>query len=164
MEKETVFYKQEIPDRYERQCGTAIRTMEKEKEALTLDNATIKAREAAIVQRLEAHEKRYRDRNQAEIVDREAQYNFYVKSYNYEMVTWDDSQQRTKEKIEPIVSDLYAAIKDETVKRKESDSLSVSTIRTAMEKVRLEAIRNFGEEDSKQDNDEEENNDEDIDE
>jgi len=70
---ETQAYAVEVPATNERMCGAHIREMEGHREALLLDDTTIRAREARLVARLETHEAGYGVRCKVEAEDRERQ-------------------------------------------------------------------------------------------
>lgn len=77
--QEREFYSSDVPRTNESMCGALIRTMDGHREALNLDQTTIKAREAKIGRRLDEHCVEYDVRCANEAEDREAQLARFIK-------------------------------------------------------------------------------------
>ncbi len=154
--REESFYTVELPAKNERQCGEAIRTMKAEREALDLDKQTIRGREAKIVARLDAHIARYKQRAADETDDRVAQHAAYEALNAASLHTWDSSAARVHAEMPPVLARLGEQQREEAAARRAADLRSVGAIQTAMERLRKEAIKNFGEEEEDDEEDDEE--------
>lgn len=152
---ETTFHTVDVPAKNERQCGAAIRTMEQEKEALALDNATIAAREAKINARLDAHLVTFARRTDAEIEDRQRQHRVYEGMHASGIERWDKSAADEAASMPVQLASLRSSLAAEEAERRAGDALAVTSITDAMTKIKAEAIKNFGveEEDDEEEKD-----------
>lgn len=142
--REQAFYKEEIPDTNARQCGKHIRMMQQEKEALELDNTTIAAREARIASRLDKHIAEDGQRGAVETQDRIRQFALLDKLTAEGMTAMEASAALAGQRTGPALEELHRGIAAETVARGAGDAGFVGAMRTAMERLRTEAIANFG--------------------
>lgn len=90
---ETRFYAEEVPAKNEAMCGEHVRAMTNHREALSLDNMTIAAREAKVVDRFEAHVAAFDERSRVEREDREAQYAGLTAAFTASVRGWAVAQE-----------------------------------------------------------------------
>jgi hypothetical protein len=145
--EEEHYYDVHIPETIEKLSGEHVREMEAKKESLVLDDTTIKAREARIVERLETHIKDYDQRCQVEAQDRETQHNRLTKMIHDQMTRLNEDIAKMEPRLTSQAAALRTSMVAEEESRKGSDAANLQMIAVSMERLQREALATFGTED-----------------
>jgi cell division septum initiation protein DivIVA len=120
---------------------------------MELDNSTIRAREKKIWERLEAHVANYLRRAAAEVEDRKRQASVYEAQFAADVPAMQASHARFEALVTPELKAVAASTRAEAQARQAADSAFVSSMQTAMARLRRDAIENFGGGDDDEDED-----------
>lgn len=144
---EGAFYNVRVPETIEALSGAHVREMESRREALALDDTTIRAREARIVERLDKHIEECEARGRVEAEDRAAQHARLEKSIREQMKKLEEDSERMQPRIRAKLAELNELLAAETVARGAADAGNLKLVASAMERLQREALMNFGTED-----------------
>lgn len=147
LEREEHYYEQDIPATIEKLSGEHVREMEAKKESLVLDDTTIKAREARIVQRLETHIDEYDKRCKVEAQDRETQHKRLTTMIHDQTTRLNEDIAKMEPRLTSQAEGVKASIIAEEDSRKASDAANLQMIAVSMERLQREALNTFGTED-----------------